>query len=302
MPGRPSPVSFLARLRSDLEVVVSKVEGLTLASPTVSGRLSYPANFMPMNVAEHMFGELPPQGRQLQVEARGAYLRWFDRFELVLTQLPTHEADRLRRVSRNFVAIWLDRSEQRVSIPRPAKRAVEKFRAENISEFEKCLRDLDRPDGRVLLFPDTNALVRTLDLHLYGAAGGFDKFEVVIPATVLKELEEHTHRHPRPEFREKVKGVLRRIKGWRAQGDIRDGVLVHGVKVRLRAEEPTFKNTLSHLDKDNPDDRIVATALELQGSALSSIVVLVTADVNLQTKADAAGLPFIEPPPQPDGS
>ena len=45
-----------------------------------------------------------------------------------------------------------------------------------------------------------------------------------------------------------------------------------------------------------PDDRIVAAALRLQSDHPAGVVVLVTADLNLQNKAAAAGLPYAEPP------
>jgi predicted ribonuclease YlaK len=99
------------------------------------------------------------------------------------------------------------------------------------------------------------------------------------------------------DFRKKVDSVIKRIKGFRQQGNMREGITVNKtVTVKMQAEEPNFDETLSWLDRENADDRIIANALELQRKEPSSMVILVTADINYQNKAEAANLPFVEPP------
>jgi hypothetical protein len=51
----------------------------------------------------------------------------------------------------------------------------------------------------------------------------------------------------------------------------------------------------SRLDLDVPDDRFVASTLVLQSSHPGSALVVVTSDLNLQTKLSAVGLPHLEP-------
>jgi predicted ribonuclease YlaK len=63
------------------------------------------------------------------------------------------------------------------------------------------------------------------------------------------------------------------------------------IKVSAAYQEPDMDNTLSWLDRDNCDDRIVASVLAVQAEHPNSKVTLVTGDINLQNKADAA---FIE--------
>lgn len=60
--------------------------------------------------------------------------------------------------------------------------------------------------------------------------------------------------------------------------------------------EPSFARLPAGLDPAIPDDRILGSALELQREHPASAVVLVTGDINLQTKAELGGLPYIEPP------
>ena len=95
----------------------------------------------------------------------------------------------------------------------------------------------------------------------------------------------------------KVQSIITRLKGLRRQGNMHEGVKVNKViTVKMIAHEPDFKKTLSWLDPTNKDDCIIAATLEVQREEPSSIVVLVTNDINHQNKAEMANLPFIEPP------
>ena len=57
--------------------------------------------------------------------------------------------------------------------------------------------------------------------------------------------------------------------------------------------------TLPWLKADNNDDRILAGFIEIMREHPRCQVILVTRDMNLQNKAEYAGLPFIEPPEPP---
>lgn len=71
------------------------------------------------------------------------------------------------------------------------------------------------------------------------------------------------------------------MKGYRQQGNLIDGVTVEKtIKIKMVASEPNFDKTLSWLDKENSDDKIIASALEIQRDNPSSAVCLVTSDIN----------------------
>ena len=96
---------------------------------------------------------------------------------------------------------------------------------------------------------------------------------------------------------DKVGKVVRRIKGWRNQGSLHEGVTLHQtIRIRAIAEEPDVRGTLRWLDPSNRDDRIIASTLGVQMLAPSAQVILVTGDINLQNKAEAAKLPYAETP------
>jgi len=82
----------------------------------------------------------------------------------------------------------------------------------------------------------------------------------------------------------------------RDRGDLRVGVPVtHEVTLLAEHREVRCEDVLDWLDPDVPDDRILAGALDLQARRPAATVVLVTRDLNLQTKAVAVAMPFVEP-------
>jgi predicted ribonuclease YlaK len=59
-----------------------------------------------------------------------------------------------------------------------------------------------------------------------------------------------------------------------------------------------MSQTLSWFDSTNADDRFLATALEIIRANMGAIVFIVTSDINMQNKAEMAGIPFREVPAQ----
>ncbi|MCR1795752.1 PIN domain-containing protein, partial [Leptospira sp. id769339] len=87
------------------------------------------------------------------------------------------------------------------------------------------------------------------------------------------------------------------IKGYRTQGSLSKGVTIFKtITVKMIATEPDFQKALSWLDKENNDDRIIAGVIQYQIENPSYNVGLVTADINLQNKAEMARISFFEPP------
>ena len=59
-------------------------------------------------------------------------------------------------------------------------------------------------------------------------------------------------------------------------------------------KEPDMVNTLSWLDSETKDDRIIANILSVQVEYLNAGITLITGDINLQNKADAAYIDVAE--------
>jgi len=159
------------------------------------------------------------------------------------------------------------------------------------------------PREQLILVPDTNSLLGSADPTAYRSISAQKSFEFLLLPTVLSELDELKILHRNQEVRDKAKKIITRIKGWRAQGPLLDGVLVDKtITVRALHNEPKVADSLSWLDADNADDRIIASVLDIQANSPSAHVILVTGDINLQNKADAAMIESaeidIEPPQQ----
>jgi len=118
-----------------------------------------------------------------------------------------------------------------------------------------------------------------------------------LPA-VLSELDELKINHRNEAVREKTKSLINKFKEYRRRGRLSDGVvLVNDVSTIMSlAIEPDFNNTLPWLSPDNNDDRLLCAIVEVMRSHPRSLVIIITADINLQNKAEFARLPFVEPP------
>lgn len=155
--------------------------------------------------------------------------------------------------------------------------------------------------GELLAVPDTNSLTAAPDPTWYASSMESDTFSFVLLPTVLSELDNLKYQARNDTYRTKVERVIRRISGWRRQGNLLNGVTVDGtITVKAIAQEPNFGATLSWLDPSNKDDRIIASTLEVQRLNPAARVLLFTGDINLQNKAVLAEIPFAEPPQSPE--
>ena len=171
----------------------------------------------------------------------------------------------------------------------------ERLLREAFSSLSKVAAILRSANGETtIVVPDTNSLLAASDPTHYRQFVTEDAFVFVLLPTVLQELDELKVMHRVPEVREKAQATIRRIKGWRLQ---KDSSLITGVKVdktvlvKAVPTEPNMRESLSWLDPESKDDRIIASVLSIQASHPASRVVLATNDINLQNKADAA---FVE--------
>jgi predicted ribonuclease YlaK len=127
---------------------------------------------------------------------------------------------------------------------------------------------------------------------------GVDHFTIVLTPTALSELDRHKVNHKNECVRRKASKLILKIKEYRRRGPLHGGVSVVKGQVSLRsvAHEPNMSESLSWFDATNADDRFLATALEEIRANLGARVFIVTSDINMQNKAEAAGIPFYEVP------
>lgn len=126
---------------------------------------------------------------------------------------------------------------------------------------------------------DTNVL-----LHNPGAIFAFAEHHVVIPMTVLEELDKFKTNNN--ELGRNSREVVRALDRARANGSMREGVPTQQgglIQVVLRYDE------ISELLPGVADNRILGVAHVLKREGLS--VVFVSKDINARIKADALGIP-----------
>jgi hypothetical protein len=153
------------------------------------------------------------------------------------------------------------------------------------------------PSEPSVFVPDTNALYAAPALEAWSFAGT-PSFTLVLTPAVVADLDRHKVEHRVPDVREKAKRLIGAIKEYRRRGRLTEGVPVVKGRITLRAlaTEPRPADMLPWLDPANDDDRIIASTFELMRQHPRARVTLVTADVNLQNKAELSRLPFVEPP------
>ncbi len=127
---------------------------------------------------------------------------------------------------------------------------------------------------------DTNVL-----LHNSEAISSFSDNTVVLPMTVIEELDKFKKNND--ELGRNARQVIRRLDRLRKQGNLGRGVAMeNGGTLRITVERETMNGTW--MDLSVPDNRIIATAYNLQENGKR--VVFVSKDINIRLKADALGI------------
>jgi hypothetical protein len=292
------PDSLIQRLLDGLRAIVALDDDFLDLSeidhvPRRALRMAEQTGVMAVSMPDSQWK--PVDSSQAKVQ-RELLRRWTEWKELALLVLAADSSRSHKRFTKtaNQVTKWLDRSRWDHSVPPTISEAKEVFRR-HVAPLHDALALHACDDGPLIAVPDTNVLIREPDLGKYGAVLGADAYEVLLVPGVLSELDRLKVNHRNPEVREKAKGVVRRLKGWRNQGSLPDGARVVGdVFIRVEGREPDFSNTLSWLDPGVADDRIIASVLEVQRRWLSSAVVLLTGDIVMMAKADLASIPTVD--------
>lgn len=282
-----------SRLRFRLDAIVADLINLTSSLATEyferdGGGVVF---VMP---ACHWASPSPLQASQ-QLKLKRDYDEWHELLSVVLHSATAALTHRLNTADERF-RTWVELgSNWSLTSSSNKNRELLMASAQELYELVDILQA--SPGGEVILIPDTNTLVEHPDPVQYRQFAQGDAFTFLLLPSVLGELDELKINHRNQEIREAAKAAIRRIKGWRLQGSLRTGVTIdHSITVRAAHQEPSMSSTLSWLDSTVPDDRIVASTLNVQATSPGAVVVLVTSDINLQNKADAAAIQVAELP------
>lgn len=241
---------------------------------------------------DHFWNELSKDGKQIQAKLLPQINRFTELILELARNLPDSsqkELERTLKEIKNAVEqtgkTWWQTTDE----------AAEGFRAlfDTITAVYKSYFEALSSD--VLVIPDSNAFLLNPDVERWRFKD-VDHFTLILTPTVLSELDKHKINHKNEGVRNKASKLIRKIKEYRRRGSLHDGVTIVTDRVSLRAIaiEPNMSQTLSWFDSDIADDRFLATAIEVIRNNLEAIVFIVTADINMQNKAEMAGIPFRE--------
>ncbi|MFC1734575.1 PIN domain-containing protein [Candidatus Hydrogenedentota bacterium] len=233
------------------------------------------------------WGELSASLQSKQIELKREYDSWAELLLLLFSNAPNDISRDLKGADSNF-RTWSELGSNWSLSLDPSKNELNLREA--VQKLEVLIDVLDAsPCEEMLVIPDTNSLLSNPDPAEYEDVVDGESFTFLLLPTVLGELDQLKLLHRNPDVREKAKKVIGRIKGWRKQGSLASGITVNrSITVRTVASEPNMESTLSWLDGEIKDDRIIASLLEIEALHPNAIVVHVTGDINLQNKCDAA--------------
>jgi len=128
---------------------------------------------------------------------------------------------------------------------------------------------------------DTNVL-----LHNSAALTSFADNEVVIPMTVLEELDEF--KSQRSDLGRHAREVARHLDHLRSKGRLSEGVAEEETGGTVRVERSDVIAKESGLSRDTADNRILSVAWRI--GQTDRKVIFVSKDINARIKADAIGV------------
>lgn len=132
-------------------------------------------------------------------------------------------------------------------------------------------------------FLDTNVL-----LHDSESLFQFHDNNVIVPICVIEELD--TFKKSPDERGRNARNVSRALDKLREQGKLSEGVqLPTGGMLRIELNHCTHAK-LADMMQDKPDNRLLASALNMSEREPERPTIVVTKDVNLRIKADACGI------------
>ena len=117
----------------------------------------------------------------------------------------------------------------------------------------------------------------------------FRNDDIVIPLKVLEEIDKHKKRQD--SVGSQARSIIRILDNLRDKGSLSKGVRIEKGMGLVRVASYNALCLPDDLDLEDSDNQIIATALsELEKSAKSRKVIVVSRDINMRVKCDALGL------------
>ena len=249
--------STVSRLRRRLAEVV---DGLASLAADVPIQRYNPRERDPVLVPPYLWGDMSPQQRAAQIALKRTYDPVAELLRLHLSKAPKDLVRQFDNADQEFRR-WLE-MQQRWDLS-PNSAVNENALRSAAAALDQILAVLEvTGHSEVMVVPDTNSLLASPDPSVYRSIAAQGRMVFMLLPTVLGELDHLKIEHRNPDLRDKAKNAISRIKGWRHQGSLATGVTVESsITVKACHSEPDMKRTLSWLDADVKDDRIIASII-----------------------------------------
>ena len=147
---------------------------------------------------------------------------------------------------------------------------------------------LEVTKGRKIYVLDTSVI-----LHDHNSLKSFQEHDVVIPITVLEELDNFKKGNNSKNF--EARAFIRKIDKLSGKFTLTDWIPLSGkgkgkFKIIMNGNNMSVVDAEKTFDERKPDHKILNAALSLQAQAKKAKVILVTKDINLRLKAKALNL------------
>lgn len=142
------------------------------------------------------------------------------------------------------------------------------------------------PKKKKTFILDTNVM-----LHDSSCIYQFDEHDIIIPITVLEELDQFKKGNETLNYH--AREILRSLDSMTENGLFKGGVPIGPKKgkISIRLDQSFHKDIALSFSNSVPDHKILNIAYIVASEQTSREVILVTKDVNLRMKAKAVGIP-----------
>lgn len=272
--------SYIEKINNELNLLLQQFDSFLDVVEIVHPPIRPENNHITMIIQ----GKWECKDKTKQTELNKNYKTLFEKITLLLNSALETQKKEINIAHRKIVDVielqgtvcWL--------LKKDAIRAEFDKKISTYSNFIKILSDEKKHE--LLVVPDTNALIIERNPEKYEEFCGSKKFTFLLLPTVLSELDKLKN-DKNNEFAAKVKSVINIIQGYRNQGKITEGIIIHKtIIVRAVAIEPNFDYLPRCLDKTNSDDRIIASILNIQIINPNSKVLFVSNDTNALNKSE----------------
>lgn len=155
------------------------------------------------------------------------------------------------------------------------------------------------PPRTTIVIPDTNALIDKPRIMQWSIEGS-NEFTVMLAPTVLSELDElKNKRDENDPGRKKAQDAIRNISEYINRGSLREGIMITDhVVLRMFLGNPYsylnhFPWRVGNENRENRDDLILATVLNVKYHNIRSRVCIITNDLNVRCKANALNIEWL---------